>query len=246
MGDMQRPGAHQPLPELEWAWLGHPVWRQSTRISTSSPHELKIGLRTYGLMAGIHNGNGYGVYGSSSGYAGYFQGDVHVNGTLSSNVKDFKIDDPLDPANKYLYHTSVESPDMMDLYSGNITTDARGEARIALPSYFEALNRDFRYQLTVIDGQFAQAVVSSKIKDNHFTIKTDKPNVEVSWLVTGVRQDPYANAHPSPVEQAKPANEKGYYLHPELYGEPATKSVDPYLRISQSAPSPTTPVPGGN
>lgn len=42
--------------------------------------------------------------------------------------------------------------------------------------------------------------------------------VKVSWQVTGVRQDAYAKAHPLVVEQDKPVAERGYYLHPELFG----------------------------
>ena len=61
----------------------------------------------------------------------------------------------LDPANKYLYHSFVESPDMMNVYNGNVVTDKRGMATVVLPEYFEALNSDFRYQLTVI-GRFAR------------------------------------------------------------------------------------------
>jgi hypothetical protein len=171
--------------------------------------------------------SGPGVYGSSgSSWAGYFQGNVHVTGTCcSAGAGSFEIDDPLDPANKYLYHSAVESPDMMDIYNGNITTDANGEAVVSMPPYFEALNRDFRYQLTVM-GQFAQAIVLEKMKDNHFVIKTDKPNVEVSWQVTGIRQDGYANAHRTPVEIDKPAGEKGKYLYPTELGQPASLGVN--------------------
>jgi len=61
---------------------------------------------------------------------------------------------------------------------------------------------------------------------NHsFTIRTDKPNVKVSWQVTGIRQDAYANAHRIPVEQVKPERERGFYLHPELFGATAEKSM---------------------
>jgi hypothetical protein len=170
--------------------------------------------------------SGTGVYGySASGWAGLFQGKVHVNGTLSKNAGSFKIDHPLDPANKYLSHSFVESPDMMNIYSGNVTTDKNGDALINLPAYFEALNRDFRYQLTVM-GQFAQAIVASEIKDNRFTIKTDKPNVKVSWHVAGIRQDPYAKAYPIRVEEDKPIAELGHYLHPELYGQSEGKSIN--------------------
>jgi hypothetical protein len=93
-----------------------------------------------------------------------------------------------------------------------------------LPEYFEALNRDFRYQLTVI-GQFAQAIVTREIKDNRFTIRTNKPSVKVSWQVTGVRHDAYADAHRIEVEEDKPAAEQGHYLHPELFGAAAETAI---------------------
>jgi hypothetical protein len=130
-------------------------------------------------------------------------GDLHVTGAISAGTKDFKIDDPLDPDHKFLYHASVESSEMMDMYTGNVTTDAHGEAVVQLPAWFQALNRDFRYQLTVI-GQFAQAIVAQEIANNRFMIKTDKAKVKVSWQVTGVRHDAYAKAHPLQVEVDKP------------------------------------------
>jgi hypothetical protein len=135
------------------------------------------------------------------------------------------IDHPLDPANKYLRHAAMESPEVLNFYNGNITTDAQGEAIVALPAYFETLNVDFRYQLTVID-QFAQAIIGSKIKDNRFTIKTDKPNVEVSWQVTGVRNDPYVRDHPFQSEPDKRPEERGTYLYPEGYGQPQSANLD--------------------
>jgi hypothetical protein len=210
-------------------------------------------------VTGIYGGStsGNGVYGQSSvGYAGWFNGNVRITGSCcSASMGTYQIDDPLDPTNKYLNQAAVESPDMLDVLSGNATTDAQGNATITLPVYFQATNRDFRYQLTAI-GQFAQAIVSSEIKVNDFSIKTDKPNVKVSWQVTGVRSDPYAQAHPLTAEQAKPAGEQGYYLHPDLYGQPNSKSVDPYVRnprpIGDPVPIPARPggdpvpaIPGG-
>ncbi len=50
--------------------------------------------------------------------------------------------------------------------------------------------------------------------------------MKVSWMVTGIRQDAWANAHRIPVEEEKPELESGYYLHPELYGQPIQKSAD--------------------
>jgi hypothetical protein len=158
-------------------------------------------------------------------YAGYFTGDLNFTGTIYAGTKDFKIDHPLDPAKKYLVHASVESSEMMNIYTGNITTDAKGEAIVRLPGWFEALNTDFRYQLTVI-GQFAQAIVASEIQDHRFLIRTNVPNVKVSWQVTGVRQDAFAKSHPLVLEEEKETRLRGFYIHPELYGAPAQKQIE--------------------
>ena len=151
-------------------------------------------------------------------------GNLHVVGRLTAGVKTFRIDHPLDPENKYLSHSSVESPDVMNIYNGNITTDAGGNATVVLPDYFETLNRDFRYQLTVV-GKRAQAIVDSEIENNRFTINTDQPEVKVSWQVTGIRQDASARAFPSSVEEEKPAAERGLFLHPEHYGYPRERGI---------------------
>jgi len=160
-----------------------------------------------------------------NGYAGYFSGDVWVDGNLSKSSGSFKIDHPLDPANKYLYHSFVESPDMMNIYNGNVVLDGSGEAVVALPDWFGALNKDYRYQLTCIGG-FAPVYIAEEIANNQFKIAGGKPGMKVSWTVTGVRQDAWANAHRVPVEVDKPANELGFYIHPELFGAPAEKSVE--------------------
>ncbi len=162
---------------------------------------------------------------AGSGYAGDFTGDLNVTGTITAGTKDFKIDHPLDPANKYLVHASVESSEMKNIYDGNITTDSQGHARVQLPDWFEALNGDFRYQLTVI-GQFAQAIIARKIESNQFEIATSVPNVEVSWQVTGVRRDAFAKSHPLIVEQEKEGQVRGFYIHPELYGASQEKQIE--------------------
>ncbi len=193
---------------------------------------------TNGLgVSGYCNGSGgTGLYGyaPSSGLAAWLNGDVHINGDLSVGGSiskgggSFKIDHPLDPEHKYLYHSFVESPDMMDIYNGNVMTDDRGYATVVLPKWFQALNRDFRYQLTVIQGgdQWALARVVQKIENNSFVIQTSAPSIEVSWQVTGIRHDAWAEAHRIPVEQTKPEVEQGHYLHPELYGQSFEESVE--------------------
>lgn len=184
-----------------------------------------------GSFAGGNNGlagggTGDGVLGyPGSGYAGNFNGNVNVAGNLSKSGGSFKIDHPLDPANKYLYHSFVESPDMMNVYNGNVVLDVNGEAVVDMPDWFETLNRDFRYQLTCIGG-FAPVYVADEIQGNRFRIAGGRPGIKVSWQVTGIRQDPWANAHRIPVEEEKNAREQGFYIHPELYGAPEEKQVE--------------------
>ena len=177
-------------------------------------------------------GVNYGVFvdfvtGGGTNYAGYFNGNVHVNGNLSaSGAKPFKIDHPLDPLNKYLYHFAVESPEVQNVYNGNIVTGESGKAVVNLPDYFSSINKDFKYQLTIIDEtQFALARISKKISGNSFEIMTDKPNIEVSWQVTAVRNDKSMQQFAVDAESVKPANERGKYLQPELYGQSMEKGV---------------------
>ena len=171
-------------------------------------------------------GDNYGVFGyASSGLAGWFQGNVHVAGNLSKSAGSFKIDHPLDPENKYLSHSFVESPDMMNVYNGNVTLDEQGEAWVELPEWFEALNKDFRYQLTCIGG-FAQVYIAREVSENQFKIAGGSQGLKVSWQVTGIRQDPYAKAYPVKVEEGKPLQEQGYYLHPDVYGQPKEKNIE--------------------
>jgi hypothetical protein len=193
-----------------------------------TPTGVKYGL--YGIAYG--GTSNYAVYGTTLGqpgftnYAGYFDGNVQVVGSISKSAGTFKIDDPIDPANKYLYHSFVESPDMMNVYNGNITTDGSGYATIELPQYFEALNKDYRYQLTVVGGTFAQAIVSKKVQGNKFQIRTNEPNIEVSWQVTGIRQDAYANAHRVQPEVDKEPENKGLYLHPLEMGKDVSLKIN--------------------
>ena len=165
-----------------------------------------------------------GSDGGTSGYAGYFGGDVSISGTLSAGAKNFEIDHPLDPANKYLDHASVESSEMVNIYSGNVITDELGIATVHLPDWFEAENGDFRYQLTTI-GRDAHAWISEEVADKQFQISTNASRVKVSWQITGVRQDAFAKAHPLIVEREKLGRERGFYKNPELYGQPAEKQT---------------------
>ncbi len=151
-------------------------------------------------------------------------GDTDIIGFLSKLGGSFKIDHPLDPTNKWLYHSFVESPDMMNIYNGNVTTDANGVATVELPEYFGVLNNDFRYQLTPI-GVFAQAIISEEVHNNKFKIKTSMPDVKVSWQVTGIRQDNYAKDNRIEVEVEKTGWDKGKLRYNPNRSKPYTEGL---------------------
>ncbi|MHC4458350.1 MAG: hypothetical protein ACYS0I_14935 [Planctomycetota bacterium] len=227
-------------------------------VSNNSTSEYSKGLYGYGSY-GVYGEGTIGVYGISkdeicegalaygayavyghalvggSTKAGYFDGDVTVTGTLTKGGGSFKIDHPVDPENKYLSHSFVESPDMMNVYNGNVVLDKNGEACVQLPEYFEALNRDFRYQLTCIGG-FAPVYIAEEISENQFKIAGGKRGMKISWQVTGIREDRYAKSNRIPVEEDKPIEAKGYYLHPELYGYGEEQSIGAELnaRVSKT------------
>ncbi len=179
-----------------------------------------------GIMGRADSGTlAFGVWGrSSTGWAGYFSGDVQVTGTLGSSAAAFTVDHPQDPSGRLLSQAYVASDEMLSTYSGNVTTDAAGAAVVRLPGYVGALNGDFRYQLTVVGG-FAQAIVAQKVRDGRFTIRTSEPGVEVSWQVSGVRRDAFARDHPFRAERAKKGALAGRFLRPDLHGRPDTQDV---------------------
>ena len=158
--------------------------------------------------------------------AGQFHGNVQVTGTLTKGGGSFRIDHPLDPETKYLSHSFVESPDMMNIYNGNVTLDSNGEAVVDLPDWYSALNRDARYLLTAIGAPGPSLYIAKKIFDNRFKIAGGQPGMEVSWQVTGIRRDAWADKNRIPVEELKSDIERGHYLHPELFNQPEEKSIE--------------------
>jgi hypothetical protein len=189
-----------------------------------------------------------GLYGKSvNDYAAILNGKVKITGNLEKGGGSFKIDHPLDPANKYLYHSFVESPDMKNVYDGVVVLDNKGKAEIELPDWFGILNKDFRYQLTAIGAPGPNLYIAEEISDttntkyssskrssnknnsSRFKIAGGTSGMKVSWQVTGIRKDPWANANRIRVEEDKPAKERGYYLHPDVYDQPEDKGISHLL-----------------
>ncbi|HKF54908.1 MAG TPA: hypothetical protein VKJ45_05680 [Blastocatellia bacterium] len=224
--------------------------RADSATGMDAESDTGTAVRGTSLLGGFgvdgRSNGGAGVHAiTDGGLAGDFQGpvkieqngqsnpgDLSVSGTLNvTGTKNFKIDHPLDPENKYLYHAAIESSEVLNVYSGNVVLDRNGEATIRMPEWFQALNTDFRYSLTAVGAPAAGLYVSEKIKDNAFSIAGGHPGLEVSWQVTGVRNDPVMRAHPFQVEQEKPEREKGHYIRPELFGQPDAGPEAPGRRL---------------
>jgi hypothetical protein len=236
------------------------VWGESR--SQSGYGVLGEAISKTGVNAGVEgtsaSPDGYGVYGyassttgtnyavagytrSSAGYAGYFSGNLHVTGAFTcSGGKAFKIDHPLDPANQYLYHYSLESSEVLNQYSGNVTLDAQGDGWVQLPDWFQLMNTDFRYQLTPIGAPAPSLHVAQEVEGNRFGISGGEPGMKVSWSVTALRADPYMQQNPHPLVQEKPESERGTYLSPESYGQPGALGLD-YQRAQEIAVQSTPP-----
>lgn len=155
-----------------------------------------------------------------------FGQNLYVNGTVQKGSGSFVIDHPLDPKYKLLYHSFAESPDMKNLYDGMVTLDERGEAVVALPRYFLALNKDFRYLATGVSSPMPNLHLKRGVRRQwffgapSFRLGGGTPGGEVSWQVTGVRKDPLALKRPIVVEVDKEGSGvigRGEYLFPEFY-----------------------------
>lgn len=125
---------------------GYGVWGTSTSSTGTG----------IGVFGGSLAANGYGVYASGGAYVA---GSLNVTGTVTKGGGGFLIDHPLDPANKLLEHSFVESPERKNIYDGIGTADAAGELSVQLPAYFEALNKEFRYQLTPLGRGMSHAML---------------------------------------------------------------------------------------
>ena len=176
---------------------------------------------TGGQIINVELNDGTNIFQIQADQDFFVIGDFYVN----NGTKNFIMDHPLDPANKSLAHNAIEGPAHITYYHGTAIMGADGSAQVNLPDYFEALNKDFHYQLTCVGG-FAQVYVSEEIRDNQFTIAGGTPGLKVSWQVTAERNDPWAKNHPYEAEIEKEGAEKGKYWYPEGYGLPKSMLIN--------------------
>ena len=194
-----------------------------------------IGTAVVGINTSL---TGDGVVGQtpagSTGFAVFANGDMGASG-----VKPFYIDHPTDPANKYLRHYALESNEVLNVYRGNVILNANGEAVVTMPTYFEAINKNFSYNLTAIGSQ-SDVFIKEEITNNQFIIAGGAPNQKISWQVYAERNDLYLQQNPQKreVEVAKDANDRGNYLMPELFNQPDEKGI--YSKNKQSGLAPST------
>ncbi|MGH1388240.1 hypothetical protein [Kordia sp.] len=179
------------------------------------------GSGVFGLTS--HTGS-YGVVGQNTGVS---NNAIHANGNLSaSGTKTFKIDHPLDPENKYLKHFSIESNEILNVYRGIATFDANGKAVIAMPDYYESINKNPSYQLTPIGAAMSGLYIERELTNGNFVIAGGISGKKVSWQLTAERNDPYLKQNPKErfVEVDKGEN-RGKYLMPHLYDKEKSKEI---------------------
>jgi hypothetical protein len=136
---------------------------------------------------------------------------MQVTGTINPAAVVQRIDHPQDPEHKWLSQSLISSGETLNAQSGTVTLDATGASTVRLPGYFSALTRaaDLRYQLTAIGAGAPNLHIAQKVEGNRFKIAGGVPGQEVSWQVSGVRQDAYAAAHPLRVETRKRKADQG-------------------------------------
>jgi hypothetical protein len=149
----------------------------------------------------------------------------------------------LDPKNKLLYHWSIESDEMRNLYDGVAVLDEMGEAVVTFPKWFAALNREFRYQLTALGGPGAGLYVAQGISNRQFRIAGGSPKLRVSWQVTGIRKDASALNHPKLVEVERTGDDRGRYVDPEAFGKPKSERIGLQDRPKRPAAKPGPEAP---
>jgi len=124
-------------------------------------------------------------------------GSCDVSGELTAGTKTFKIDHPLYPYDKILYHATVEAPRHDLIYrgiavlsKGKVTIDIDKESNMS-PGTFDTLTQNA--VVTSLQNQDSfDRLKPSTIKDGKFDILCENEQSEdrVAWVVMAERSDP--------------------------------------------------------
>ncbi|MDR6867537.1 hypothetical protein J2Y69_002141 [Microbacterium resistens] len=157
----------------------------------------------------LRGGSGVRVIGKLSTSEIVTLGDVTIAGDLVAStlevpgVKNFRIAHPV-KANHWLRHGSTESPISGTEYTGRATLDEYGEATVALPDYFEALNKieGRTVQTTPVGRPFPAG--AGEVVNGKMTLYGE-PGRDLYWLVKAERrwadfatESPRADEDPAP------------------------------------------------
>ena len=80
-------------------------------------------------------------------------------------------------------------------FSGEVWTDARGYATVALPRAARRLHGSLQYELSPFTHG-VRATIAAEAVDGRFTIETDEPHVKVAWRVTDLSRKPRPKEDP--------------------------------------------------
>jgi hypothetical protein len=174
------------------------------------------GFVNYGVKGHSVSATGYGIY--SDGRSG------------AAGTKEFRIDHPADPKNKYLIHYSAEGPEPLLIYAGTARLDRNGEVWVELPDYFESITREPRIQLTPAGASMPGLYAPEAVQGNRFLIAGGKPSGKVYWEVKAIRNDLWVRTYGAPVEVEKTGPEKGEYQVPKLYGGQERPAISKLFR----------------
>lgn len=185
---------------------------------------------TYGIMSSCNSNNCTAVYasapaGQTSLYASSnatVGGNLIVNGTgyfggyISKPGGGWRIDDPEAPETGFLNHGFVESDLMKNVYDGSVVLDSNGRGTIDMPSWYPKVNKNGRL--------FADDVTKTKLSEGRWTV-SGKPGQVVDWFIIATRDDAWTRANQPQTHIKKSPGQVGKYMHPELFGKPASAAI---------------------
>jgi hypothetical protein len=236
------------LLETEKEDVNRPVFAGSAGSYSEASYYSQTSYYEQGYYQSYYQSSYYSQAYYQSYYQSYYQGTYQTtfstnvsasgNFTVTNNISkssgSFVIDHPLDPKNKLLYHSFVESPDAKNIYDGEAVLDEEGEVVVTLPGYFDALNNSVRYQVKPIGAPMPDLHVSEEVVGGVFRISGGVPKGKVSWQISAIRKDPYILANPIVTEVPKTKDTivpRGEFLYPKGFEDALYKGPDTFTQF---------------